>query len=179
MFAVNVVSTVWMRTYLHSAVNFPTDKSRFMSVLSGLNDELFNCVKVQREGFLNHISVQEMWFRKPEFEILLIVKQLFSEVMICEINVNIKQNIVIRLSQLHGQWANSNLFYYMFIFLQIFIFPLITVKLSQKEPLTSEARHSSLAQQVYLLFVFIFAVRTIIWTHCCAKYGLLFKDLRK
>lgn len=36
-----------------------------------------------------------MWFRKPEFEILIIVKQLFSEVMIREINVNIKQNIVI------------------------------------------------------------------------------------
>lgn len=133
----------------------------------------------------NWERLQEMWFRKPEFEILLIVKQLFSEVMIPEINVNIKQNIVIRLSQLHGQWASSNLFYYIFLFLQIFIFPLITIKLSQKEPLTSEARHSSLAQQVYLLFVFTlsclsaFAVRTIIWTHCCAKYGLLFKDLRK
>lgn len=50
MFKVNVVSTVCMRTYLHSAVNFLTDKSRFMPVLSGLNDELFNCVKVQREA---------------------------------------------------------------------------------------------------------------------------------
>lgn len=178
MFAVNVVSTVWMRTYLHSAVNFLTDKSRFMPILSGLNDELFNCVKELGEAAGN--VIQKTWVWNSTY-----CETTFQWGDDSEINVNIKQNIVIRLSQLHGQWASSNLFYYMFIFLQIFIFPLITIKLSQKEPLTSEARHSSLAQQVYLLFVFTlsclsaFAVRIIIWTHCCAKYGLLFKDLRK